>query len=124
MQKAQPKYADVFADPIIKNAFFTGLFLRLIPWAGFFVLQKYSIPLIGPVIHVLNIAHVTLTLLFPVWMAALYYLPNITTVRDSTTRFWLYVIAVYLILTPGLVILGSLLVDQPLAFFKSYKLFG
>ena len=115
-------YLDVLTDPVIKNAICLGMFVRLIPWTLFFLALKYTIPFAG-FVNSWNIFHVTLTLAFPVWMAAIYFLPNVRSIKNDALRMLVYAIFIYVIVTPAFVILGAVILPNSVDFFKSYKLF-
>jgi len=117
-------YANVFGDPAFKNPAFLAVFVRMIPWVGFFLSLKYerALPFID-LIKNWNIVHITISLAFPIWLGAIYFLPKLSQIRNKTLRAVLYFIFVYVIITPALVILASLMTNDPIGFFKSYSLF-
>ena len=121
-KKGLEEYVEVLTDPVIKKAIFIAVFIRLIPWVGFFLSLKYFLPF-NDLIRNWNIFHVIVTLTFPIWLMGLYYLPNVRKVKNPATRMWIYVIYIYLIITPALVILAGLLTGNGVEFFKSYNLF-
>ena len=115
-------YLDVLTDPVIKHAISLGMFVRLIPWTLFFLYLKYPLPF-ADFVRSWNILHVTLTLAFPIWMAAIYFLPNVRAIKNDFLRLLVYAIFIYVIVTPAFVILGSIILPNSVDFFKSYKLF-
>jgi hypothetical protein len=115
-------YVNVLSDPVIKNAMFLGVFIRLIPWTLFFLSLKYTIPF-AELVRSWNIFHVTLTLAFPIWMAAIYFFPNVRAIKNDFLRMLVYALFIYVIITPALVLLGAIILPNSVDFFKSYKLF-
>ncbi len=122
VRKGVISYLDVLYDPVIKNAVFLGVFVRLVPWTFFFLALKYDIPF-SDFMNSWNIFNVTLTLAFPVWMFAIYFLPSVRKIKNDFLRGIVYALFVYIIITPALVILGAIIIPNSVDFFKSYKLF-
>ena len=115
-------YLDVLADPVKKNAISLGMIVRLIPWTLFFLALKYQIPF-ADFVKSWNVLHVTLTLAFPIWMVAIYFLPSVRSIKNDTLRLLVYAVFIYVIVTPAFVILGAIILPNSVDFFKSYKLF-